>query len=153
MNEEAQRTAERVGRWMEGADRFARLLGIRLDEVRPGYCRVVMAVTDDMVNGVGTTHGGATFTLADFAFAIAGNSHGRTAVALSTQMSYPAASRVGDTLTAEAFEESLGGRTGLYRIEVRRTDGELVGLFTGTVFRRSEPIGPTAGSEDGQVGG
>jgi len=153
MSDEALESAERVGHWMAGADRFARLLGIRLEQVRPGYCKVTMRVTDDMVNGVGTTHGGATFTLADFAFAIAGNSHGRTAVALSTQMSYPAASRSGDTLTAEAFEESLGGRTGLYRVEVRRDDGVLVGLFIGTVFRRNEPIGPAADSSDGQVGG
>ncbi|HEY5790567.1 MAG TPA: hydroxyphenylacetyl-CoA thioesterase PaaI [Gammaproteobacteria bacterium] len=149
----AQRTAERVGHWMTANDRFARLLGIELLAVRPGYCKVAMPVSAEMVNGVGTTHGGATFTLADFAFAVAGNSHGRTAVALSTQMSYPAASRAGDTLTAEAFEEALGGRTGLYRIEVRRGDGALVGLFTGTVFRRSDPIGPAAEVGEGQVGG
>ena len=53
----------------------------------------------------------------------------------------------------EALQESLGGRTGLYRVEVRRGDGTLVGLFTGTVFRRSDAIGPAADSADGQVGG
>ncbi len=150
---EAQHQAEVVGHWMAEADLFARGLGIRLVSVAPGRCEVTMPVTEAMHNGVGTTHGGATFTLADFAFAIAANSHGRTAVALSTQMSYPAASRAGDTLTAVAAEESLGGRTGLYRVEVRRGDGTLVGLFTGTVFRRSDAIGPAAGGDDGQVGG
>lgn len=150
---EAQRQAQAIGYWMAEADHFARGLGIRLVSVAPGRCEVSMPVTKAMHNGVGTTHGGATFTLADFAFAIAANSHGRTAVALSTQMSYPAASHAGDTLTAVAAEESLGGRTGLYRVEVRRDDGTLVGLFTGTVFRRSDAIGPAAGGEDGQVGG
>ena len=148
-----QADAETVGRWMAEADRFARGLGIRLESVSPGCCEVAMTVTAEMLNGVGTTHGGATFTLADFAFAVAANSHGRAAVALSTQMSYPAASRAGDPLTATASEESLGGRTGLYRVEVRRGDGTLVGLFTGTVFRRSDAIGPAADSADGQVGG
>lgn len=149
----AQQQAEAVGHWMAEADRFARGLGIRLVTVAPGRCEVAMPVTEAMHNGVGTTHGGATFTLADFAFAVAANSHGRTAVALSTQMSYPAASRAGDTLTAVAAEESLGGRTGLYRVEVRRGDGTLVGLFIGTVYRRSDPIGPAAAGGDGQVGG
>jgi acyl-CoA thioesterase len=153
VGETTQAQAEAVGHWMAEADRFARGLGIRLVSVAPGRCVVEMPVTEALHNGVGTTHGGATFTLADFAFAIAANSHGRTAVALSTQMSYPAASRAGDTLTATASEESLGGRTGLYRVEVRRGDGTLVGLFTGTVFRRSDAIGPAADSADGQVGG
>ena len=148
VGETTQAQAEAVGHWMAEADRFARGLGIRLVSVAPGRCVVEMPVTEAMHN-----HGGATFTLADFAFAIAANSHGRTAVALSTQMSYPAASRAGDTLTATASEESLGGRTGLYRVEVRRGDGTLVGLFTGTVFRRSDAIGPAADSADGQVGG
>lgn len=148
-----QAQAEAVGQWMAGADRFAHSLGIRLVSVAPGHCVVAMPVTETMHNGVGTTHGGATFTLADFAFAIAANSHGRAAVALSTQMSYPAASRAGDTLTATASEESLGGRTGLYRVEVRREDGTLVGLFTGTVFRRDDAIGPAVDNGDGQVGG
>ncbi|RLA35428.1 MAG: hydroxyphenylacetyl-CoA thioesterase PaaI [Gammaproteobacteria bacterium] len=150
---ESRRQAEVIGHWMAEADRFAQGLGIRLVSVAPGCCEVTMLVTEAMHNGVGTTHGGATFTLADFAFAIAANSHGRTAVALSTQMSYPAASHAGDTLTAVATEESLGGRTGLYRVEVRRDDGTLVGLFTGTVFRRRDAIGPAVDSGDGQVGG
>ncbi|MDX1594029.1 MAG: hydroxyphenylacetyl-CoA thioesterase PaaI [Gammaproteobacteria bacterium] len=151
--ETSQAQAEAVGHWMADADRFARELGIRLVSVGPGRCEVAMPVVETMHNGVGTTHGGATFTLADFAFAVAANSHGRAAVALSTQMSYPAASRAGDTLTAVASEEALGGRTALYRVEVRRDDGTLVGLFTGTVFRRSDAIGPAAAGGDGQVGG
>jgi acyl-coenzyme A thioesterase PaaI-like protein len=52
--------AERIGRWMEQNDRLARLLGMRLEAVRPGSCRVSMEVTADMLNAVGLTHGGAT---------------------------------------------------------------------------------------------
>ena len=132
--------AERVGRWLEQEDRLARLLGMELIAVTPGACQVRMAVRADMLNAVGLTHGGATYALADFAFAVASNSHGTVAVALTTQMSYPAASRLGDTLIAEAREVSRGERTGLYAIEVRTATGKLVGHFSGTVFRRGEPI-------------
>lgn len=132
--------AERIGAWMAQEDRLARLLGMELVAVSPGACQVRLRVRPDMLNAVGLTHGGVTYSLADFAFAVASNSHGTVAVALSTQMSYPAASRLGDTLVASAREVSRGGRTALYSIEVSTTDGKLVGLFTGTVFRRGEPL-------------
>ncbi len=135
-----QAEAERSGAWMAREDRLARLLGMELTAVSPGACEVRLVVRDDLLNAVGLTHGGATYALADFAFAVASNSHGEVAVALSTQMSYPAASRVGDTLIATATEQSRGARTGLYSIEVRTQRGKLVGLFTGTVFRRGEPL-------------
>ena len=135
-----QDEAERIGRWMERNDRLARLLGMRLEQVAPGHCRVSMEVTGDMLNAVGLTHGGATYSLADFAFAVASNSHGTVAVALNTHMSYPAASRLGDRLIAEAREKNLGSKTGLYNIDVHTDKGKLVGHFTGTVFRRGESI-------------
>lgn len=138
--QDPQAEAERVGHWMAREDRLARLLGMELVAVSPGACTVRMAVRGDLLNAVGLTHGGATYALADFAFAVASNSHGSVAVALSTQMSYPNPSRLGDTLIATAREESRGARTGLYRIEVRTSAGKLVGLFTGTVFRRGEPL-------------
>ncbi len=125
---------------MSQHDRFARLLGMQLEQTAPGFCKVGMTVTGDMLNAVGLTHGGVTFGLADFAFAVASNSHGKVAVALSAQINYPAASREGDRLTAIAVEDNKSGRTGLYTIEVRRQDNDLVGLFTGTVYRRSDTL-------------
>ncbi len=125
---------------MEREDRFARLLGIELEQAAPGYCRVALTVTNEMLNAVGITHGGVTFSLADFAFAVASNSHGTVAVALAAQINYPAASREGDRLTAEAQENNRSGRTGLYTIEVRTGEGALVALFTGTVYRRSDRV-------------
>jgi len=64
-------------------DPFARWMGIGLQELRPGYSRVAMMLTPQMVNFHGIPHGGAIFALADAAFATASNSHGQTAVALS----------------------------------------------------------------------
>ncbi|MCP4288335.1 MAG: hydroxyphenylacetyl-CoA thioesterase PaaI [Gammaproteobacteria bacterium] len=132
--------AETIGQWMEQQDRFARLLGIKLQQVEPGYCQVSLVVTSDMLNAAGITHGGVTFALADFAFAVASNSYGKAAVALTAQINYPAASRMGDRLTAEAREASKTGRTGLYNVEVRNADNNLVALFTGTVYRRSDDV-------------
>ncbi|WP_170165002.1 hydroxyphenylacetyl-CoA thioesterase PaaI [Inmirania thermothiophila] len=138
--ERAQATAEAVARWMCREDRVARRLGVELLASGPGRCRLALTVDEDMLNAHGLTHGAVTYALADIAFAVASNSRGRSAVALATSMSYPAASGAGDRLLAEAVEESLGGRTAVYRVEVRRDDGTLVGLFSGTVYRRSDPV-------------
>jgi len=135
-----QELAETIGRWMEQQDRFARLLGIKLQQVAPGYCQVTLDVTSDMLNAVGITHGGVTFALADFAFAVASNSHGKAAVAITAQINYPSASRVGEQLVAEAREANRTGRTGLYNIEVRNGEGKLMAQFTGTVYRRSDEV-------------
>ncbi|MBF0455320.1 MAG: hotdog fold thioesterase [Magnetococcales bacterium] len=130
----------KVGRWMEEGG-FARLLGIEVVAARPGWCQVEMAVTDNHLNSVHITHGGATFALADFAFGLASNARGETAVGLTTTMSYPAASKRGDRLVAEAFEETRSKQTGNYRVEVRRqSDSVLVGLFSGTVFIRGDAV-------------
>lgn len=140
MSEDPLEEARAIGAWMAQHDRAAHNLGISLDEVAPGRCRVSMAVNEEMLNAVGITHGGITFTLADFAFAVASNSRGRLAVALNANITFTAASQAGDMLVAEASEETCGGRTATYRVDVRNQDGALVGLFTGTVYRRGDAL-------------
>src|SRR5581483_8325758 len=65
------------------ADPYGRRLGIELLELRPGHCRAALRLTPDLVNFHGGPHGGAIFSLADFAFAGACNGHGEPAVALT----------------------------------------------------------------------
>ena len=55
-------------------DGFSKLLGLQLDEVREGYCRLHYTVRPDMLNGFSTVHGGVIFSAADSAFAFACNS-------------------------------------------------------------------------------
>lgn len=116
-------------------DAFSRLLGIELTAVAPGAATVRLTVRPDMVNGLGVCHGGVTFTLADTALAFAANGHGRVTVSVENSLGYPAAVRIGDTITAEAVEESSGRRLAFYRVNVTRQDGTQVGIFRGTVYR------------------
>lgn len=81
-------------------DAFARLLGIELTEIRPGYASATLKVTPDLLNGEGLTHGGAIFGLADLVFAAASNSHGNLALALNVNISFLKATRGGAVLTA-----------------------------------------------------
>jgi acyl-CoA thioesterase len=119
-------------------DPYARFLGIELLELNPGHSKVAMTVGQHLLNFHGIPHGGVIFSLADAAFAAASNSHGQVAVALNVSISYLAAVPLGTRLYAEATEESMGGRTALYRLAVTMEDGTLVALAHGTVYRKRE---------------
>lgn len=125
--DQARESARRM--WQD--DRAAHALGIELLDVRPGYARLRMRVRDDMTNGHGIGHGGYTFLLADTTFAYACNSHGQRAVAAGAEIHFIAPTRAGELLEAEAIEQHLSGRSGVYDIRVTDPTGRVVALFRG----------------------
>ena len=127
-------------------DRFARSAGVTLEEVRPGYARAQMKVQEQHINGADVVQGGAVFTLADLAFAVACNSHGTLALAVDVTISFLRPTRAG-TLVAEAFEVARSRR--LSRCEVKVVDdaGELVALFHGTAFVKDEQLADLAAAK------
>jgi acyl-CoA thioesterase len=135
MHREAQALAELAGRTMYERDPASQALGMRLDEIGPGYARMTMAVREDMLNGHRTCHGGYIFMLADSAFAFACNSHNFNTVGAGCTIDYLAPCREGDRLTAEAVEQALSGKTGVYDITVTNQDGSKVALFRGKSHR------------------
>lgn len=124
--------AARVSEMLE-EDPFAARLGVRLVTVEDDRLVVEMPVTEHHVNFLGVCHGGATFGLADVAFSLASNQAGPRAVAVDTHLALTGGASLGDHLRAEAVEETRGRILGTYRVSVRRGDGRVVGLFTGTV--------------------
>jgi acyl-CoA thioesterase len=112
-------------------DTCTRWLGIRLLEVRPGYARAAMQVRPEFLNGHGICHGGLMFTLADSTFAFACNTYNVNAVAAGCSIEFLRPVSGGDELTAEAVEQVLSGRSGIYDIRVRNRAGETVAMFRG----------------------
>ena len=127
--------AERVVHRMVERDAFSRWLGIAVLEIAPARVTCRMTVRADMLNGFGVCHGGATFALADSALAFVSNTHGRVAMSIDNQISYPAPAREGDVLTAIAREDSQSGRLAFYRVDVTNQDAVLVAVFKGTVYK------------------
>ena len=123
--------AEEIGRAMHGRDTVAQKLGVTLEEVRAGYARVSMPVSEQMLNGHGTAHGGYSFILADMAFSYACNSHGQMAFAQSAHITYMTFGRLGEVLTAISEEKSGAGRSGVYDATVYGEDGRVVAEFRG----------------------
>ena len=121
------------------ADPLAARLGITLEQVRPGYARATMDVGPDLLNAVGTAHGGATMALLDVVHAAVSNSHGTVAVAQDVHTEFLAPGRAGDRLTAEGTELHRSSRTAVYRLEARAGDGRLVATALARVFRTDRP--------------
>ena len=126
-----QIAAEAAVARMWAADGASQLLGMAIEAVGPGYATLSMTVTQAMVNGHGTCHGGYLFTLADSAFACACNSHGPKAVAASASIQFLRPVRLWDRLTAEAREQHRAGRTGVYDVSVNNADNQMIALFRG----------------------
>jgi acyl-CoA thioesterase len=121
-------------------DRFTAWLGLVIDEIGLGYCKLHFRVTDTMLNGFDMIHGGVLFSASDSAFAFACNSHGILTVALEVSISFTRPARAGDLLIVEAQEANLGNRISIYDIRTTNEEGELVALFKGTAYRTGKPV-------------
>ncbi|HOT02805.1 MAG TPA: hotdog fold thioesterase [Methanolinea sp.] len=117
-------------------DTYARHTGIELLDVGPGRARVRMVIGKVHANSHGTVHGGAIYTLADAAFALASNSYGIPAAAINATIAYMKSARSG-TLYAEATEFSKNPKLATYTVEVTDESGEKIALFQGMVYRRT----------------
>ena len=142
MHSDAQALAELAGKTMYERDPASQALGMTLDAIRPGYARMRMRVREDMLNGHGTCHGGYIFMLADSAFAFACNSRNFHTVGAGCTIDYLAPGRAGDVLVAEAVEQALSGKTGVYDVVVTDQDGRKVALFRGKSHRVAGHVVP-----------
>jgi len=122
-------------------DHFAATSGMEIVELREGFARTSLTIEDRHLNSVGIVQGGAIFTLADLAFAMACNSGGRVAVAINTSLSFLKATQSG-TLHAEATEVSRSRRISSCSVQVTDDAGELVAVFQGTAYIKSDPFPP-----------
>ena len=120
------------------SDRFAVLAGCELLEIREGYARARMTVTEQHLNGGNFCQGGALFTLADLAFAAAVNSHLVLTVSTSSNITYFRSVPQGATVYAEAQE--LVDHHRMPYAEVRLTDEQdrLIAIFTSGGYRKQE---------------
>jgi acyl-CoA thioesterase len=97
---------------------FSKRMGVEIEDWGLGWARTRMVPTTEMVNVIGTAHGGVVVGLADAAFEIACNSYGRQCVAIDITTHFHAPGRVGRQLSAEAREVSRSARLASYEITV-----------------------------------
>jgi acyl-CoA thioesterase len=120
---------------MKGTDYFAEELGIHVLEAKDGFAKVTMKVEKKHTNALGFTHGGAIFSMADYAFAQACNFGDNVAVAVQVSINFLKPSVEGDILIADAVRISDGKTMGLYHVMVKKED-KTVAFFSGLAFKK-----------------
>lgn len=140
---------EQQRRWQQlraffAAEPFWRLLGIAIEEIGDGRCRLRLPLKEGVRNfGSGPAHGGALSALIDIAVAVALDSLylpdmvGHTTIELSVSFLEAANS---DAVFAEGRIVRVGRTIAVGEAEVRTDDGKLVavGRASYMIFRRPQ---------------
>lgn len=98
-------------------DHYAKQTGIVIESFSEGKATCSFEVQEKHLNAVNTVQGGAIFTLADFAFAIAANSMGKRTVSLENQISFMHPAR-GRKLIAIAYEVTSTQKICFYQVDI-----------------------------------
>ena len=115
-------------------DRFATEYGAVIEQVGENAATVSMNIESRHRNAAGIVMGGAIFTLADFAFAVASNHNKLGTVSLSANITFLKASK-GDRLTAKAECVRDGRTTCYYRVTVTDNTGALIAEVTTSGYK------------------
>lgn len=123
-----------INEYFEG-DKFAQNAGIELVESANGYAKARMEIMPMHLNAGGVCQGGAIFTLADFAFAVATNSHAQLTFSITSSINIFKSEKSG-YLYAEAHEVFSHKRLGNCEVRITNESGDLIASFTGTGYRK-----------------
>ena len=117
-----------------GRDRFAEHIGCKIVEGSVGHGVAELTIADQPRNALGIVMGGAIFTLADFALAIASNVGVEPSVSINSSIDYYSASK-GSKLIATCNVDKGGRRLGFYTTDITDDEGRRIARMTTTVFR------------------
>ena len=98
-------------------DKFAVGIGIEIEQAKKDYALCSLAIREGHLNAAGRVQGGVSFTLGDFAFAVAANSCGKCTVSMDTTISHTHPAK-GKMLYAEAKKMSETRRMAFYAVRV-----------------------------------
>ncbi len=117
-------------------DRFADNVGVELIEIKEGYGKARLVITEEHLNAGNRTQGGALFTLADLALAAAANSHGTLAFSLSSNITFLRSSGPGTRCMPKPANGMSDAAPDITRLTSPTKKGELVATFESSVFRK-----------------
>jgi len=120
-------------------DRYLMMTGVTIDEIGEDAAVVSFDIADIHFNAAGAVQGGATYTLADSAFAVACNvghlarGEKKLTVSQSASISYLKPAK-GKRLIATAEKVSGGRRISVYNIDITDEIGTKVARMTGNAY-------------------
>lgn len=125
------------------SDKFAKSLGIVLDELTEQTIQMHMQLREDMNNWFDRPHGGVIYSLADAAFSVLANNSDTIAVALDCSITYHASPEQGTTLVVRGEPLSGTKRTGAYLFKVymeKEDKRTLIATMKSVSYRTEKPV-------------
>jgi len=110
--------------------------GCRIVEASQGHAVTAFDITPTHRNAMGAVMGGAIFTLADYALAVACNVGEKPTVSVSNTIEFLSGAR-GNRLIATCDVDKSGHSLGFYTVDIRDELGTQVARMTATCFRRA----------------
>ncbi len=117
-------------------EEFRKYLDIEIIEIKEGFAKVSLKISNKMTNIYNFTHGGVIFSLADEAFELACNSRDFVEYGLNVTISYNKASKIGDTLFAEAKFVSESRKIAIYNITIYNQNNEIVATCQALSYKK-----------------
>ncbi len=109
--------------------------GITIEAVDTNYAKCRLSTDERHFNAAGYVMGGAIFTLADFAMAVASNTNNALTVTLSANIDFMTGTK-GPVLYAEAVCKKDGRTVCFFETTVTDSDGAIVARATSSGFRK-----------------
>jgi acyl-CoA thioesterase len=128
---------EKIINFFTTNDQFAKTNNIVLEDAKKGWAKASMVITSKHLNGANVVHGGAIFTLADFAFAVASNSYGNIALSINSSIFFINSANLGDKLIAEATEIARNNKLATYKVSVTNYN-TIIASFEGMVYIKKD---------------
>lgn len=147
----SRRLARSCADFLWAQDATLQSLGLERLSIEAGQAMIAMTVLPAMVNGIGLTHGGAIFTLADTAFSLAANSYNERTVAAHCSIAFLRPTKRGDRLVAAAREVVRFARSGIYDIRVTLEDNVIAEFRAHSRVVGGTLLPQTAGPQKGRA--
>ncbi len=127
-------TLEEVQEYFRGDDFAYDVTGCRITEASRGHAVAVLELDQRKhYNAMGGVMGGAIFTLADYALAVASNYNEPASVSVSNTIEFISPAK-GSRLVATCDVDKSGRSLGFYTVEVTDDTGRKVAKMTATCF-------------------
>lgn len=120
---------------------YATLLGISIDGLAEGYCRLRLTAEKQCTNPYGGVHGGVFASLVDTAMGIALRTVGLQPVTAELTVNYLGQSRIGEELIAEGWVVHRGNTLILTEGTVKAGGDKIVTMAKGVFMSRGLLLG------------
>ncbi|MDE7268811.1 MAG: PaaI family thioesterase, partial [Lachnospiraceae bacterium] len=117
---------------------FIHLLGMKITDISQGYCKGELPLKQEILNPLGTVHGGCTFAFADTIGGCAALTHGKSVVTVDSTIHYLAPACGTEKLIAEAKEVKYGSKIAVYEVNIFKDDGTIVATSMQSYFITAE---------------